>query len=156
MFISLFSSRTLGCDSKKSANNRTGVISGGCHSKGCGLCRLELSLLGELLLLGVDSLGDDLVPGALGLHELEPLEVVESRPGGLHLHALGPGALLPLLGDLVGLPLLADHAGLGGEGELHGQRGQVQGLDPGKGKDQERGSNLCLVDEETKSSRFDK
>ena len=70
-------------------------------------CRLQLSGLGQLVLLDVDGLGQDLVSGALGLVELEPVEVVESLSTPLHLHSLGPGGRGPLLRDLVGLPRFA-------------------------------------------------
>ena len=72
---------------------------------------LQLSGLGEFVLLDVDSLGQDFVSGALGFEQLEPVEVVEALAATLHLHSLGPGGLGPLLGDLVSLPCLANNSG---------------------------------------------
>ena len=78
----------------------------------------QLSGLGELPLLDVDGLVEDLVPGGLGLHELEAVEVVEGAPllGGRH--PLGPRGRRPLPGDVLRLPRLAHHARPRGEREL--------------------------------------
>ena len=65
------------------------------------LFSLQLLGLDELPLLDVDSLGDDLVPGCLSLSQLEAVKVCEGGAAGLHLHALGPGGLGPLLADLL-------------------------------------------------------
>ena len=70
----------------------------------------QLSGLGELPLLDVDGLVEDLVPGGLGLHQLEAVKVVEGAPllGGRH--PLGPRGRRPLPGDVLRLPRLAHHA----------------------------------------------
>ena len=72
---------------------------------------LQLSGFGQLVLLDVDGLGENLVACRLGLHQLEPVEVVQSLATSLLFHALGPGGLCPLLGDFVVLPGLSDNTG---------------------------------------------
>ena len=50
-----------------------------CAIGGLDLCvhTSQLAGLGELPLLGVDGLAEDLVPRRLGLHQLEPLKITK-------------------------------------------------------------------------------
>ena len=51
---------------------------------------LELSSFSQLFLLRIESLSHNLVPGGLGLSQLESVEVIESSSLGLQLQPLGP------------------------------------------------------------------
>ena len=53
-----------------------------------------------MLLLSVECLGYNLVPGRLGLAQLEPVEVVEAVPLALQHHPLGPVRAIPSLLNL--------------------------------------------------------
>lgn len=81
----------------------------------------------ESLCGGLDDLGQSLalLEAALLLeaHDLEAVEVGESRPLRLHIPLLGPVGVLPLLVDLRLLPVLLDGgrpcgAGQAGENEV--------------------------------------
>ena len=56
---------------------------------------LELSSFSQLFLLRIESLSHNLVPGGLGLSQLESVEVIESSSGSLPLQPLGPVRALP-------------------------------------------------------------
>ena len=56
---------------------------------------LELSSFSQLFLLRIESLSHNLVPGRLGLSQLESVEVIESPSLGLQLQPLGPVRVLP-------------------------------------------------------------
>ena len=90
---------------------------------------LQFASFRHFVLLDGNSLSEDLIPGTLGLLQLEPIEIVEAFTLDFVLHALGPSGFGPLFGDLLVFPGFSDHFGAGGEGEGDLQGRQVKALD---------------------------